>query len=66
MKSFTLLLVVALAGCATVHCPPPVIRTVSVCTGQQTVIRITDFLEDKRGGKICPPIYVLTGQLCGR
>jgi hypothetical protein len=66
MKIMMTLGVLVLTGCATVRCPPPVIKTVSVCTGQQTVIRVTDFLDDKRGKKVCPPIYVVTGQLCGR
>lgn len=56
-----------LAGCASVPpCPPQPVRTVSVCVGQQSVIRYVDFLGDVHGKKLCPPIYVVTGQLCGR
>jgi len=62
-----MLVSVLLAGCASRPvCPPQPVRTVSVCTGQQTVIRYRDFLDDTRGKQLCPPIYVVTGQLCGR
>ena len=57
----------SLGACAAApRCPPPVVRTQSVCVGQQTVIRFRDFLDDTRGKQVCPPIYVVTGQMCGR
>lgn len=63
----TIWFTVILSGCAHVPtCPPQPIRTVSVCTGQQVVVRYRDFLDDVRGKQLCPPVYVVTGQLCGR
>lgn len=67
MKILPMLVILAFAGCAAApRCPPPRIRTESVCVGQQTVIRLRDFLDDSRGKLVCPPIYVVTGQMCGR
>lgn len=55
------------SGCAhRLVCPPQPVRTESVCVGQQTVIRYRDFLDDVRGHTVCPPVYVVTGNLCGR
>ncbi len=67
MKIFVIAFVLVLAACAHVpECPPQPINTVSVCVGQQTVIRYRDFLGDMHGKRLCPPIYVVTGNLCGR
>jgi hypothetical protein len=67
MKTILVAAVVLLAGCA--HrptCPPQQIRTESVCVGQQTIVRFRDFIEDPKAKHICPPIYVITAQMCGR
>ena len=67
MKIINGVFMLTLAGCASVpSCPPQPIRTESVCVGQQTVIRYRDFLGDVHGKSLCPPIYVVTAQLCGR
>lgn len=68
MRILSLVVILSiLGGCATARrCPPPVVRTESVCVGQQTVIRYRDFLDDVRDKQICPPIIVVTGQMCGR
>lgn len=67
MLKFLPLLALCLVGCAHApQCPPQPVQTVSVCSGQQVVIRYRDFLGDTRGKHLCPPVYVVTGQLCGR
>jgi hypothetical protein len=66
-KLIALLAVLSMSACATApRCPPQPIRTESVCVGQQTVIRYRDFLDDVRDKHVCPPVYVVTGQMCGR
>ena len=68
VRATAVIVALDMSGCASVpQCPPQEIRTVSVCTGQQSVIRYRDFLGTTAGKKkLCPPIYVVTAQLCGR
>ena len=68
MRKVFVLVALALTACAS---RPPLcvqeVRTESVCVGQQTVVRYRDFTNSTPAGdKICPPIYVITGNLCGR